>query len=520
MKRILCTLLVLLICASAATGVYAMDTTLTTSDRHDSGLLFSVEKSTLTVSGAVDCPSLEKIWIRAGSEETILAAADDQPFTASLSLPATSDAPIPVIVATKQTGVDTYWSYIWQTVFLTATAEGYQFTSAPAYEWNRTVLDAWVNPADHLAEITEPSLVSKAAEITAGLTDDYQKALAIHRWVADNIAYDYDTYNGKTQNTPLTPAEVLAAGYTVCTGYARLVQALCQAQGIPCRTIDSFGAGAGTDGFISTEDMPGLTKANHTHAAAWLNGRWVHMDTAWDSPHRYENGVLTRGVTAGLLYFDAALPFFSLNHKLLSTIVTSPENTPSDWAIPEVRDALSKELVPYALQNGYGTAVSRADFCTLLMTMLQRRTGCASLSELAKLLQTDPSSLAFTDIEGLSHKDAILTAASLGIVNGRGNGIFDPDSGITRQEAAVMLTRAARVLEIPMGTPRTFADMQDAADWAASGILYVSSLVTPAVGDTAGKAVMGGVSETKFQPLGQYTLEQAILTMVRLFAVQ
>ncbi len=520
MKRILCTALAFLTCALTATAAFAKDTTLTTSHREDSGLLFSVENNTLTVAGAVDCPRLEKIWVRAGSEETILAAADDQLFTAVLPLPAAAGAPIPVIVATKQTGTDTYWSYIWQTVFVTATAEGYQITPAPAYQWNRTVLDAWVNPADYVADITEPTIINKAAEITAGLTDDYQKALAIHRWVADNIYYDHDHYAGKTENTPVSPAEVLAAGYTVCAGYANLVQALCQAQGIPCRTIDSFGAGAGTDGFISAEDMPGLTEANHTHAAAWINGRWVHMDTAWDSPNRYENGTKTRGVTSGLLYFDPTLPFFSLNHRLLDDTLTAPENTPSDWAIPEVRDALSKDLIPYTLQSDYKTAISRADFCTLLMTMLQRRTGCASLAELAKLLQTDTSGLDFTDIEGLGGRDAILTAASLGVVNGRGNGIFDPASGITRQEAAVMLTRAARVLEIPMGTPRTFADMQDAAEWAASGILYVSSLVTPTVGDAAGKAVMGGVSETKFQPLGQYTVEQAILTMVRLFSVQ
>ena len=79
-----------------------------------------------------------------------------------------------------------------------------------------------------------------------------------------------------------------------------------------------------------------------------------------------------------------------------------------------------------------------------------------------------------------------------------------------------MLMRAALVLEIPMGeNPKSFADMADADNWAAAGILYTSSLCTP-----AGQPVMNGVSDTAFSPKTSYTVEQAILTMIRLFAVR
>ncbi len=528
MKRILCTAMTCLLLWLTGVQTMAYDKTLTTSHRTDDALTFAVVETTnadaaLTISGSLDCPRLEKVWLRVGTNEKILPLTSGQTFTESFPLAKDAAYPLTVIVATKQTGAETYWSYIWQTVFVEADGNGYGITTAPAYQWNKSVLETWVNPSEWLEDTLDKTIVDKAAEITAGVETDYAKALAIHRWVADNIYYDHDFHTGLTSTVPLSPTDVLQAGHTVSAGYANLVQALCQAVGIPCRLLDSHAAGAGSDGFISAGDLSGITDANHTHAAAWIDGRWVHMDTAWDSPHRYENGVKKPGETAGILYFDVTLPYLSLNHRLMeadSGEEVQPENMPSSWAVPEVTDALGKNLVPLSLQQSYTSPINRADFCNLLMTMLLRRTGCETMTDLAAHFKVDTATQSFTDIDELSMKEDIVTAAALGIVNGRGNGIFDPSAGITRQEAAVMLMRAARVLEIPMGTPRTFADMKDAAEWAVTGILYVSSLVTPADGTTAGRAVMGGVSETKFQPLGQYTVEQAILTMVRLFVVE
>ena len=43
------------------------------------------------------------------------------------------------------------------------------------------------------------------------------------------------------------------------------------------------------------------------------------------------------------------------------------------------------------------------------------------------------------------------------------------------------------------------------------GILYTSSLT-----DASGMAVMGGVDDSRFSPKTAYTVEQSILTMVRM----
>ena len=511
-KRIFCFFLSLWILVSLAGGVLAADS-LTTTSLPDGSLTFSINGSTLSISGAILCDDLEKVWLTAGESERIINARNSTSFRETLSLSGTET--IPVKVFTKKTTEELYWSYIWQTLFIEHTADGYRFVTTLVYDHNAAMMDTWINPAEQIAEVS-PAVAEKASEIVGHETDPYRQLLAIHSWAAEILYYDNDYYTGRSASTALTPEDVLATGRSVCQGYANLVQALCHAQGIPCILITTWSAGTGTDGFLSADDHTSINESNHAHAAAWVNGRWVHMDATWDSANRFENGEKIRQADSGYLYFDTTLPFLSLNHKIITVPQTTAENTPSDWAIPEVRAALEAEIVPLSIQGNYRTAITRVRFCELLTTMLMRRMGYDSLEEMiiGEALSIDEN--IFTDTEGFTIRREIAAANALGIVNGRGNGIFDPASGITRQEAATMLMRAAQVLGISMGeNARSFSDLPEAAEWAVSGILYTASLQTP-----AGQAVMNGVSETSFSPTSTYTVEQAILTMVRLFAVQ
>ena len=141
------------------------------------------------------------------------------------------------------------------------------------------------------------------------------------------------------------------------------------------------------------------------------------------------------------------------------------------------------------------------------MTMLLKKTGCLSGKALVDKLGFSFENK-FTDTE-LSY---IVAANCIGIVNGRGNGIFDPDAGITRQEAAVMLANAAAVLGIKGEEAMRFNDMANAATWAQNAISTVTSIVS-----TTGARVMGGVGNDMFDPLGAYNRQQAILTVYRLY---
>lgn len=188
-------------------------------------------------------------------------------------------------------------------------------------------------------------------------------------------------------------------------------------------------------------------------------------------------------------------------------VVVKPENIPSDWATPEVDAAVAADIVPALLKKQYREKITREEFCTLIMKMINKANDVSdSKALLTKLGKT------YTDSFNDTDNADVIAANLIGIVNGRGEGIFDPRSGITRQEAAIMLANAAKVLEIGAGTAPEFADMDKAASWAADYIKYTASIVS-----STGKNVMGGVGDNMFDPLGSYTREQSILTVYRLF---
>ena len=97
----------------------------------------------------------------------------------------------------------------------------------------------------------------------------------------------------------------------------------------------------------------------------------------------------------------------------------------------------------------------------------------------------------------------------MGILKGRGNGYYvDPNTPITRQEAAVVLARVYRLYaeEPQTKASLTYQDAKDIADWAKDDVALMTQL-----------GVMNGVAKGKFDPKGQYTVEQCLVTLVRLY---
>jgi hypothetical protein len=160
------------------------------------------------------------------------------------------------------------------------------------------------------------------------------------------------------------------------------------------------------------------------------------------------------------------------------------------------------------LQKNYQSPITRGEFCHAVINMLMVREGAGSIDELLAGHGLAMQSGIFTDTE---NRD-ILAANLLGIVNGVGNGLFQPERSISRQEAAAMLMRAARVMGVTAGSAREFSDTDGLQNWAKEGIDFVSGLVS-----RDGRAVMGGTGADAFSPLNDYTTEQSILTIYRLF---
>ncbi len=102
-------------------------------------------------------------------------------------------------------------------------------------------------------------------------------------------------------------------------------------------------------------------------------------------------------------------------------------------------------------------------------------------------------------------------AAKLEIVQGS-NGMFRPTAGILRAEAAAMLQRTLRFLGMAEAdsAPQQFTDFYDIPRWAIESVKFVSGTT-----DGAGQPLMGG-SGGKFTPVECYTIEQSILTILRM----
>ncbi|MFW5934140.1 MAG: S8 family peptidase, partial [Actinomycetota bacterium] len=80
---------------------------------------------------------------------------------------------------------------------------------------------------------------------------------------------------------------------------------------------------------------------------------------------------------------------------------------------------------------GPDTVVSRGEFAGIVARAAEHAAGAPSRS----------SASDFDDIEDSPHRDGITTASALSLVSGRGEGIFDPDRDVRRDQAATMLVR-------------------------------------------------------------------------------
>ena len=393
-------------------------------------------------------------------------------------------------------------------------------------------IDGWKTPASTVAS-QNAKVQALSDKITDGKTSVYEKTKAIAQWVSTNIEYDYDYFSAGLKDysqVPFAPEEVIDSGIAVCAGYAQLTQALLQAQGIPALYVT--GPANGSRGW-----------EQHAWNVAYVDGDYVWMDNTWGMKY-FDLGMLpfcTDHIVSGACYYpqssirtevdisvDAATMQVIAKQTGANVPVLVPdENIPvrpqeaepedvmdvskvegaSPWAVKEVAEAISAGLVPQDLRSGYTEKITRQDFCRLMVALLEQTSGQTVDQYLAgKGLSTTHS---FSDCSN----DQVKAAYALGIVNGRSGSIFDPNGSITRQEAAAMLSRTAKVLGRTAGTRESFADTASCPGWAKESISFVSGLMDP----VSNVKVMQGTGNNGFSPLGTYTREQAILTAVRMF---
>lgn len=122
----------------------------------------------------------------------------------------------------------------------------------------------------------------KALEITDGCTGEYDKILAIHTWLANNIAYNYDRLSyveagdsgsAKPVTCSYTPYEVLMNRSALCGGFANLAETMLRSIGIPCAVISGYASGDFYE-----------KRCGHAWNMAYDSDddRWIYFDSTWD----------------------------------------------------------------------------------------------------------------------------------------------------------------------------------------------------------------------------------------------
>ena len=200
--------------------------------------------------------------------------------------------------------------------------------------------------------------------------------------------------------------------------------------------------------------------------------------------------------------------------------IASCDVPPADWAREAVGRAYCLRLfkpndIPYRTVGGssgsgpdagmpnssYASPITRKDFCRLAIRLYRelREDEYRNIPD----DYDEPLTITFTDTEDLD----VRQLAYLGVISGVGDGKFDPDGQLTREQAATILSRLAGVMgvELEKAAP-TFADNSSIGSWA-----------TEAVGQMQASGIMGGVGNNQFDPQATYSWEQSISTLMRLY---
>jgi hypothetical protein len=360
---------------------------------------------------------------------------------------------------------------------------------------DRAALDFYLQPSRNI-QSGDAEIMALANDITSGITEDYEKALEINYWIAENIYYDNDVYYRRAPRGDQSATGALQLRRGVCEGIARLTVALLRASGIPAKYL--------TGPVLYFNTVPVL----HAWSEAYVDGRWIIMDTTWSGTNNFEHGEYREQRIRGRVwyhhrYFDMSVRHISISHFFddYSEDFPNPLNTASDWAHTGITSAIGKGFVPADLQNNYQNIITRAEFCRMAVKWVEYATGKSIDAVLAEQGKSRDFN-AFTD----TNDPDILAAFALGITAGEGNNLFNPSGQFTRQQAATMIMNTCRAVGADVSNPPAsdFTDMHLADGWAHPGINFVRA-----------NGIMSGVTTSppfRFDPKRTYTRQESIIT--------
>ena len=167
---------------------------------------------------------------------------------------------------------------------------------------------------------------------------------------------------------------------------------------------------------------------------------------------------------------------------------------PSEWATKDIDFAYAVGITDANKDYLYKENITREEFCELIYNLI--------------VLTSDEITAPITDSFTDTKNDKILMLNGLGIINGKSATEFAPNDYLTREEAATIIVRMVNKV-FPMAATEMwfeYDDINEVSEWASDSIQTISNL-----------GFMNGVGNNNFAPKDNYTTEQAIATLVRVY---
>jgi transglutaminase-like putative cysteine protease len=159
-----------------------------------------------------------------------------------------------------------------------------------------------------------PEIVQQAKLLTHGLTTDFEKAIAIHDWITEQIEYDIQGVLQKTYlQTPADAQSTFETKLAVCSGFANLTAALQRAAGLRTKVVTGKLIGSLDEGHSDAEICKS-SDPSHAWNEVFVDGRWVIEDTTLDAGSEDGFTGLFKRTPDHKEFFDPAPMYFSLTH--------------------------------------------------------------------------------------------------------------------------------------------------------------------------------------------------------------
>ncbi len=134
--------------------------------------------------------------------------------------------------------------------FYLSSSGNFRFVETVVAAPNREFLLKMPNPTSISCFQERVKITNLARLIVNDLSDTYDRILAIHDWVAENIYYDFDALSHLNDRSicMTKPLDIVTSRRSVCQGYTDLSIALMRSLGIPAIGIICFSLGVDSTG--------------------------------------------------------------------------------------------------------------------------------------------------------------------------------------------------------------------------------------------------------------------------------